>query len=109
MLDKKAKAGVCMSCFGFIWSAQWCGFKVEADPTPVDILTEARCLYNKRPTYGISRWRPGFYLERRSIRNIAKQYEFVLAKHQCRSEQSSRKEPDYWNEKTAVSSDTPNF
>ena len=109
MLDKKAKAGVCMSCFGFIWNAQWCGFKVEADPTPVDILTEARCLYNKRPTYGVSRWRPGFYLERRSIRNIAKQYEFVLAKHQCRSEQSSRKEPDYWNEQKVVSSDTPNF
>jgi hypothetical protein len=109
MLDKKAKAGVCMSCFGFVWNAQWCGFKVEADPIPVDILTEARCLYNKRPTYGVSRWRPGFYLERRSIRNIAKQYEFVLAKHQCRSEQSSRKEPDYWNEQTAVSSDTPNF
>jgi hypothetical protein len=109
MLDKKAKTGVCMSCFGFVWNAQWCGFKVEADPTPVDILTEARCLYNKRPTYGVSRWRPGFYLERRSIRNIAKQYEFVLAKHQCRSEQSSRKEPDYWNEQKVVSSDTPNF
>ena len=109
MLDKKAEAGVCMSCFGFLWRGQWCGFKFDCDPVPVDLLTEAKCLLNMRPTYGVSRWRPGFYLERRSIRNIAQQYEFVLAKHQCRSQQYSRKEPDYWNDKRDVSSDTPNF
>lgn len=109
MLDKKAIAGVCMGCFGFLWRGQWCGFRFDCDPVPVDLLTEARCLLNKRATYGVSRWRPGFYLERRSMRNIAKQYEFVLAKHQCHSEQYSRKEPDYWNDKRDVSSDTPNF
>ena len=109
MQDKKAKAGVCRGCFGFIWLSQWCGFRFECDPNPIDLLTEIKCFSSGRPTYGVSRWRPGFYLEWRSMLNITKQYEFVLAKHQCRSEQSSRAEPDYWNEKTDALSDAPNF
>jgi len=109
MQDKKAEPGVCRRCFGFVWLAQWCGFRFECDPTPIDLLTEVECFYSKRATFGIARTRPGFYLEHRSMLNIQKKYKFVLAKHQCDSVQYSREVPDYWNEKKAASPDALNF
>lgn len=106
MQDKKAVGGVCVRCFGTIWLAQYCGFKVLADPTPISIAEEIECIYQKRKTYGVSRWLPSFYLEWRSIRNVGKQYEFVLATHQCGSPQSLRHLPSYW---PVTQPATPNY
>ena len=106
MLDKPAVEGFCRVCGAALWKAQWCGFSVFSDCTPIDTKTEIVCLLNKRPTYGVSRWRPNFYLERRSMLNIHKHYEFILAKHLCGSAQAVKEHPIYW----AVPQTTePNF
>jgi hypothetical protein len=106
LLDKPAVEDFCRVCGAALWKAQWCGFSVFSDCTPIDTKTEVVCLLNKRPTYGVSRWRPSFYLERRSMLNIHKQYEFILAKHLCGSAQAVKQHPTYW----AVPQTTePNF
>ena len=106
MLDKPAIEDFCRSCGAALWKAQWCGFSVFSDCTPIDTKTEVVCLLTKRPTYGVSRWWPSFYLERRSMRNIHTQYEFILAKHLCGSAQAVKKHPTYW---AVAQSIEPNF
>ena len=96
MQDKVAIKDFCRICGAALWKAQWCGFSVFSDGTPINIMVEIECLLKKRPTYGVSRWLPSFYLERRSIRNINKQYEFILAKHLCGSAQAVKEHPTYW-------------
>jgi hypothetical protein len=96
MQDKMAIKDFCRICGAALWKAQWCGFSVFSDCTPIDTKTEIVCLLNKRSTYGVSRWRPSFYLERRSMLNIQKQYEFILAKHLCGSAQAVKEHPIYW-------------
>ena len=96
MQDKMAIKDFCRICGAALWKAQWCGFSVFSDCTPIDILVEIECLLKKRPTYGVSRWWPSFYLERRSMLNIHKQYEFILAKHLCGSAQAVKEHPIYW-------------
>ena len=96
MQDKMAIKDFCRICGAALWKAQWCGFAVSADCTPISTLVEAECLLKKRPTYGVSRWLPSFYLERRSMLNIHKQYEFILAKHLCGSAQAVKEHPIYW-------------
>ena len=96
MQDKMAIKDFCRICGAALWKAQWCGFSVFSDGTPIDTLVEIECLLKKRPTYGVSRWLPSFYLERRSMLNIHKQYEFILAKHLCGSAQAVKKHPTYW-------------
>jgi len=94
--DKVAVMDFCRLCGAALWKAQWCGFSVFSDCTPIDTKTEVVCLLNKRPTYGVSRWWPSFYLERRSMLNINRQYEFILTKHLCGSAQAVKEHPTYW-------------
>ena len=96
MQDKKAEMDFCTRCEAAVWKAQVCGFGVVADCTPVDIGTEVLCYYAKRKTYGVSRWRPGFYLELRFGEKYKRQYDVVLAEHQCYTPQAARSHPDYW-------------
>lgn len=96
MRDKVAVLDFCRVCGAALWKAQWCGFLVFADCTPIDTMTEVECFLNKRPTYGVSRWWPSFYLERRWLRNINTEYEHILTKHQCGSAQATKVHPSYW-------------
>ncbi len=96
MQDKMAVQDFCRVCKMALWKAQWCGFGVFADCTPIDTRMEIECLLKKRSTYGVSRWLPSFYLERRSMLNIHRQYEFILAKHLCGSAQAVKQHPIYW-------------
>jgi hypothetical protein len=94
--DKVAEESFCRVCGAALWKAQWCGFSVFSDCTPIDTKTEIECFLTKRPTYGVSRWSPSFYLEHRSMLNIHKQYEFILAKHLCGSTQAVKEHLTYW-------------
>lgn len=94
--DKVAEQDFCRACGAALWKAQWCGFSVFSDCTPIDTKTEIECFLTKRPTYGVSRWLRTFYLEHRSMLNIDKQYEFILAKHLCGSAQAVMEHPIYW-------------
>jgi hypothetical protein len=96
MEDKMAIEDFCPRCFAAVWKAQVCGFSVVADCTPVDIKTEVLCFYAKRRTYGVSRWRPSFYLDLRFGKKYERQFELVLATHICYSPQSVQEHPDYW-------------
>lgn len=104
--DKVAEQYFCRVCGAALWKAQWCGFSVFSDCTLIDIKTEIECFLTKRPTYGVSRWLPSFYLEHRSMRNIHKQYEFILAKHLCGSAQAVMEHPIYWAARQQLE---PNF
>ena len=96
MLDKKAVESECGRCRSVVWLFQYCGFKLEADVTPIDLRVEVDCFLKRRYTFGLVRWLPSFYLEKRSMRNIARQYEFILARHECWSVQSAAVFPSYW-------------
>lgn len=96
MQSKRAKMDFCRACGAATWNAQWCGFAIFADCTPIDTKTEIECFFKRRPTYGVSRWWLGFYLEHRSMFNIFEQYEFILAKHVCGSAQVALEHPSYW-------------
>ena len=80
-----------------------------ADCTPVDIAAEIECFYEKRRTYGVSRWRPSFYLDLRYGNKYEKSYEVVLATHKCFSLQSSWAHPDYWATPQLTTTNEPNF
>lgn len=104
--DKLAEEYFCRVCEAALWKAQWCGFSVFSDCTPIDTKTEIECFLTKRPTYGVSRWGHSFYLERRSIWNINKEYKFILPKHLCGSAQAVKEHPIYW---AAPQPTEPNF
>lgn len=100
MLDKAAKPLECRRCGAAVWFAQYCGFRFEADVTPIDLRVEIDCFLEKRYTYGLVKLLPSFFLEWRSMRNIEKKYELVLAQHRCWSAQSARVHPIYWAKPT---------
>jgi hypothetical protein len=96
MQDKPAIEDFCPVCGAAIWRAQWCGFAVRADCTPIDTKTEIECFLTKRSTYGVAKKWPSFFLEYRWIRNIDRQYELILAKHKCGSTEAMLAHPVYW-------------
>jgi hypothetical protein len=98
-----------MRCNDATWKARVCGFDVVVDPTPVDLMTEIECFYQKRRTFGVLRWRPSFYLFLRYLHTYERQYEMVLATHICRSPQSAPVHPDYWPVPHLTNSNEPTF